>query len=334
MKSEDSNPTAAQIGGVIRQHQTFLVAGHVRPDGDVLACQLALGLTLQGLGKTVEVWNPDGVPHKYSFLPHAELLSRPPPQARAFDVVIAVDTATRDRLGGTCDRLAPGTLLVNIDHHISNTRYGDINWIEAEAAATGELLYDLLRTNHWPIPPAIASNLFVAITTDTGSFRYSNTTPRTLRIAAELVEAGANVAELSRHCFESHSLARVRLLQLALAGLKLTAGGCVGHIWLTNEMYRQSGALAEDSEGLIDHIRAIDSVLVAIVFEQDDNGGVRISLRSKSDKISVDKIAAQFGGGGHKAAAGARIPGEPAVVEAAVLKAAEDALRSAGCAAT
>jgi len=333
VKSEDSNPTAAQIGGVIRQHQTFLVAGHVRPDGDVLACQLALGLTLQGLGKTVEVWNPDGMPHKYSFLPHADLVQRPPAQARAFDLAIAVDTATRDRLGGICDRLVSGSIGVNIDHHISNTRYGKINWIETQAAATGEMLYELLHANQWPITPAIASCLFVALSTDTGSFRYSNTTPRTLRLAAELVEAGANVAELSRRCFESYPLARVRLLQLALADLKLTDGNRIGRVWLTKEMYRQSGALAEDTEGLIDYIRAIDSVVVAIVFEQDDNGIVRISLRSKSNKVSVDKIAGQFGGGGHMAAAGAHIPGGPAVVETAVLKAVEDAMRSAGYAA-
>ena len=332
MISADSNPTLAQIGDIIRRHQTFLVGGHVRPDGDVLACQLALGLTLQGLGKTVEIWNPDGMPHKYTFLPHADLVQRPPAQPRAFDVVIAVDTATRDRLGGICDRLIPGTIGVNIDHHISNTRYGEVNWIETRAAATGEMLYELLQANQWPFTPDIASNLFVAISTDTGSFRYSNTTPRTLRLAADLVEAGANVAELSRRCFESYPLSRVRLLQLAMAGLKLSAGGHVGRVWLTREMYQQSGALPEDTEGMIDYIRAIDSVMVALVFEQEKAGVVRVSLRSKSNKVSVDKIAAQFGGGGHPAAAGAHLSGEPAAVEAAMLKAVNDALHAAGCA--
>lgn len=326
----DSNPTLTQLGDIIRRHQTFLVAGHVRPDGDVLSCQLALGLTLQGLGKTVEIWNPDGMPHKYAFLPHAHLVQPPPAQARAFDVVIAVDTATRDRLGGICDRLIPGTIGVNIDHHISNTRYGEVNWIETQAAATAEMIYALLQANQWPLTPDIASCLFVGVSTDTGSFRYSNTTPRTLRLAADLVEAGANVAELSRRCFESYPLARVRLLQLALAGLKLTAGNRIGRVWLTPEMYQQSGALSEDSEGLIDSVRAIDPVVVAIVFEQEKGGTVRISLRSKSKQVSADKIASQFGGGGHAAAAGAHVPGDPAAAEAAVLKAAEEALRAAG----
>ncbi|MFA5192228.1 MAG: bifunctional oligoribonuclease/PAP phosphatase NrnA [Verrucomicrobiia bacterium] len=319
-----------QIGDIIRGHQTFLVAGHFRPDGDVLACQIALGLTLQTLGKTVEVWNPDGMSRKYSFLPHADLVRKPPSQARAFDVVIAVDTATQDRLGNIRERIASQKVLVNLDHHASNGRFGDINWIEPKAAASGELVHQLLRDNRWPITPAIAANLFIAIATDTGSFQYSNTTPATLRTAAELVEAGANVAELSRQCFGSYPLARVRLLQLALADMKLAADNRIGWLWLTKEMYRQSNALPEDSEGLIDHVRAIDSVLVAAVFEQDDSGNVRISLRSKSDKIDVNKIAAQFGGGGHAAAAGARIPGEPAVVEAAALKAIEQAVRTAG----
>ncbi len=319
-----------QIGDIIRSHQTFLVAGHIRPDGDVLACQIALGLSLQALGKTVEVWNPDGMSHKYSFLPHADIVRRPPSQARAFDAVFAVDTATQDRLGGIRERIASQKVLVNLDHHNSNGRYGDINWIEPKAAASGELVYQLLRDNRWPITPAIAANLFVAISTDTGSFQYSNTTPETLRIAAVLVEAGANVAELSRQSFGSYPLSRVRLLQLALANMKLSADNRIGWLWLTKEMYHQSRALPEDSEGLIDHVRAIDSVLVAAVFEQDDKGSVRISLRSKSDRISVDKIAAQFGGGGHAAAAGARIPGEPAVVEVAVLKVIEQAVRAAG----
>jgi phosphoesterase RecJ-like protein len=324
-----SQPISKQIGDAIRDHHAFLVAGHVRPDGDVLACQIALGLTLQALGKTVEVWNPDGMSRKYSFLPHSDLVRRPPAQPQAFDAVIAVDTATEDRLGNIRERIASRKLLLNVDHHTSNTRFGDINWIEPKAAASAELVYQLLRDNGWPVTPPIAANLFVGISTDTGSFQYSNTSPKTLRLAAELVSAGADIGELSRRCFQSYPLARVRLLQLALAGMKLSADNRIAWTWLTKEMYRQSGALPEDSEGLIDHLRAIDSVLVAAVFEHDDSGIVRVSLRSKSRKISVDKIAGQFGGGGHVAAAGARVHGEPAAFETALLKAIEDAVNLA-----
>ena len=324
------NPDLArQIGGLIRQHQTFLVAGHYRPDGDVLGCQIALGLTLQALGKSVEVWNPDGLPQKYSFLPHATLLQKPPAAARAFDVVLAVDTATYERLGVTRERIASRKTLVNMDHHASNERFGDLVWIEPRAAASAELVYHLLRANNWPVTADIAANLYVALSTDSGSFQYSSTTPQTFRIAADLLEAGADGAELSRLCYQSFPLRRLRLLQLILASLSLRCDDRVASFWITDEMFRQTGSLPEDTENLIDHVRAIDSVVVAALFEAGRDGIVRISLRSKSPKISVDAIAAKFGGGGHAGAAGAQIKGEPAVVEAAVLQAIETTVRTA-----
>lgn len=315
-----------QIGDIVRRHESFLVAGHIRPDGDVLGCQIALGLTLLALGKRVEVWNPDGMSRKYSFLPRAELMRKPPEQPQAFDVVFAIDTAAYDRMGSICDRIASRRLLVNLDHHTSNGKFGDVVWVEPAASATGELVYDLLRANQWPITPDIAANLYVAISTDTGSFQYPSTTPRTLRIAAELIEAGADASELARHCYESFPLARTRLLQLMLAGLRMSADNRIGSAWLTAPMYQQSGARHEDSEGLIDHIREIACVVVALVFEEEPDGIVRVSLRSKSPQVSVDRIASRFGGGGHHAAAGARIKGEPAAVEAMVLRAVEEAL--------
>ncbi|MBI5393900.1 MAG: DHH family phosphoesterase [Verrucomicrobia bacterium] len=324
------NPDPArQIGDLVRQHRTFLVAGHYRPDGDVLGCQIALGLALQGLGKTVEVWNSDGLPQKYSFLPQSKLLQKPPAAARDFDAVIAVDTATYERLGVTRDRIASRKALVNMDHHASNERFGDLVWIEPRAAASAELVHHLLRVNNWPVTADIAANLYVGLSTDTGSFQYSSTSPQTLRIAAELLEAGADGAELSRLCYQSFPLRRLRLLQLILASLSLRCEGRVASFWITDEMFRQTGALPEDTENLIDHVRAIDSVVVAALFEAGPGGIVRVSLRSKSPKVSVDAVAAKFGGGGHAAAAGARIQGEPATVEAAVLGAIENALREA-----
>lgn len=325
------NPDRArEIGDIIGRHQSFVIGGHVRPDGDVLGCQIALGLVLQALGKTVEVWNPDGMSQKYSFLPHADLVQKPPDKSRAADVLLAVDTAAYDRLGAVRELVSPRKLIINIDHHASNPGYGDVNWIDAGAAASGELVYELLRVNNWPVTPDIAANLFVAIATDTGSFQYPSTTPRSLRIGADLVEAGADVGELSRLCFENYPLRRARLLQAVLANMKLSANDRIGSFWITEQMYRDAGAFPEDSEGLIDHVRAIDTVLVAVLFEADTGGRIRLSFRSKTDKVSVDKIAAQFGGGGHVAAAGARAKGDPAAVEAAVLKAVEDAVHAAG----
>lgn len=325
------NPDPArQIGDLVRRHQSFLVAGHYRPDGDVLGCQIALGLALQGLGKSVAVWNPDGLPHKYSFLPQGKLLQKPPSEAHAFDVVIAVDTATCERLGVTRERIASLKALVNMDHHASNERYGDLVWIEPAAAATAEMVYRLLRANDWPLTADIAANLYVGLSTDTGSFQYSSATPRTFRIAADLLEAGADGAELSRHCYQSFPMRRLKLLQLVLARLTLRHNDRIGSFWITDEMFRKTGALKEDTESLIDHIRAIDSVVIAALFESEPDGIVRISLRSKSPQVSASDIAAIFGGGGHAGAAGARIKGEAASVEASVMAATENALHMAG----
>ncbi len=321
---------ARQIGDLVRQCQTFLVAGHYRPDGDVLGCQIALGLALQALGKSVEVWNQDGLPQKYSFLPQSGLLQKPPAAPHDFDVVLAVDTATYERLGTVRERIASRKALVNIDHHGSNERFGDLVWVEPRAAASAELVYRLLRANDWPVTADIAASLYVGLATDTGSFQYSSTTPQTLRIAAELLEAGADGAELCRLSFQSFPMRRLKLLQQVLANVRFRCDDHIGSFWITDETFRQTGALPEDTENLIDHVRAIDSVVAAALFEAGRDGIIRISLRSKSPKVSADAIAAKFGGGGHPGAAGARIEGDPASVETAVLAEMENAVRAAG----
>lgn len=315
-----------QIGDVCRAHQTFLVAGHIRPDCDVLGSQLALGLALREAGKTVEIWNCDGVPAAYSFLPRSELLRKPPPQKQSFDVVLAVDTATHERLGIISERIASQKLLVNIDHHASNPYYGDLNWIDPRAAATAELVYTLLRANSWPITAEIAGNLLIAISTDTGSFQYPSTTPRSLRIAADLIESGGNLGELAKLAYSNYPVRRIRLLQIVLGTLKLIGQDRIGILWITPQMYREAQARREDSEGIIDHIRGINTLLIAIVFEAMDAGCIRVSLRSTTAAVSVDAIARQFGGGGHPAAAGITIKADPAAAEAMVVQAALHAI--------
>jgi len=314
-----------RIGEICESHQTFLVAGHIRPDCDVLGSQLALGLALRNVGKTVEIWNCDGVPAAYSFLPQHELLSKPPESKQTFDVVLAVDTANHERLGIISERIAGQKVLINIDHHASNPHYGDINWIDPQAAASAELIYALLRANSWPITPEIAGNLLIAISTDTGSFQYPSTSPQSLRIAADLIECGGDLGELARLAYSNYPLRRVRLLQIVLGTLKLMGEDRIGFLWITPLMYQQAQARREDSEGIIDHIRGINTLLVAIVFEEMAEG-IRVSLRSKTPGVSVDAIARKFGGGGHPAAAGITIKAEPAQAEAMVLQAALEAI--------
>lgn len=320
-KKNDS-ATVAAIASHLRRGRRFLVASHVRPDGDAVGGTLALALMLRARGKTVTAWNDDGLPARYSFLRGGHLLARTPAETaapREFDVVLALDTANFKRLGRVGD-LFRAPVLINIDHHESNERFGDLVWVRPDDAATCQMLFELFCAEQFPITPAVADALFVGIQTDTGSFRYSNASAAVFRAAAELIERGVHVGELGRLVYDTQPAARLRLLKRVLDGLKLTARNRVAYFWLTENMYRQSGAAREDTEDLIHYARSVDSVVVAALFEEiPGQGKIRISLRSKSPKINVSAIAAKFGGGGHAAAAGAMPEGNPKEIQRAVL---------------
>lgn len=333
-----------QIAKTLRGHRTYLVASHVRPDGDAVGASLAMGMLLKKLGKQVTVWNDDGLPLKYAFLRNSKLLQRTPNEkavTRPFDVIVALDTANFARLGRASKSTLPAVtnraskgpptkapILINIDHHESNERYGNISWIEPHHAATSQLLFDLFRSQKFPITPEIASCLFVGIQTDTGSFRYGNATSSVFRAAADLIECGADVGEIGRQVYDTFPLARLRLLQLVLQNMRLSADGRIVYFWLTKKMYERSGAAREDTEDLINYARSVDSAIVAILFEEiADRGRIRISLRSKSPKINVSQITRKFGGGGHAGAAGATPKGKPLEIERKVLAEVRRALR-------
>ena len=219
-------------------------------------------------------------------------------------------------------------LFINIDHHESNTRYADINWVSAREASTGELIFKLLKVAKWPITKPIADCLFTAVSTDTGSFQYATTRPGTYNVAGELVRKGANLAKICDEVYQSYPLSRVRLLRHVYSNYRLTHQNKVAWFWLKKKDFARTGAESSDSEGLIDHIRAIEPVVVACVFEEIEPELTRISLRSKSDRVNVNEIASEFGGGGHSAAAGARIPGKPMAVQRRVISAIKRALNS------
>jgi bifunctional oligoribonuclease and PAP phosphatase NrnA len=307
------------IANVLRERDNFVVMSHVRPDGDALGCQIAMGLCLKQLGKKVSVWNEDGMLEKYRFLPHADLVRKPPLEAEPFAVAIALDTAMQTRLGRSFPAIKHADLWINIDHHITNNHYGDLAYVDPLAPATGQILYELFRQNDLPLSYAMADNLFVAISTDTGSFQYPNTTARTYEIAADLIRAGVNVGELSQKMYESYPRRRIDLLRALLNVLRFTANDRVASFTLPLATATALGAQPEDNEGLIDTIRAIEGVVVAAFIEELADGKVRISLRSKDPKIDVSKICARFGGGGHTLAAGARIIGTLGDVEEKVL---------------
>ncbi|MBU6402185.1 MAG: DHH family phosphoesterase [Verrucomicrobia bacterium] len=309
----------------VRRSRSICVVGHVRPDGDCIGCQLGLTLALRDQGKNVRCWNADEVPRKLAFLDPDKLLRRPE-RGHRFDCVIALDSASLERLGKTADCIGHPKLFVNIDHHPSNTRFAGLNWVSAREPSTGELVFRLLKSAGWPITAAIADCLFTAISTDTGSFQYPSTRPSTYSIAAELVKRGANLARICDEVYQSYPLSRARLLKHVFNHFRLTHHNQIGYFWLGPADYQRTGANDSDSEGLIDHIRAIEPVVVACLFEALDGDCVRISLRSKSDHVNVSEIAAQFGGGGHHAAAGARLTGTRLSVQRRVLNTIKRAL--------
>jgi phosphoesterase RecJ-like protein len=311
----------------IRESQTFCVVGHIRPDGDCVGSQLGLTLALQNEGKKVWCWNEDCIPQKYEFLDPDQIIQKPKAGLQ-FDCLIATDAASFERLGKVGKCVAERKLFINIDHHESNTRYADLNWVSAREPSTGELIFRLLKLAKWPITKPIADCLFTAVSTDTGSFQYPSTRPGTYHVAGELVRRGANLAKICDEVYQSYPLSRARLLKHVYSHFRLTHQDQIAYFWLRKMDFARSGADSCDSEGLIDHIRAIAPVVVACVFEEIEPDLTRVSLRSKSEKVNVNEIAAQFGGGGHSAAAGARIPGTRLSVQSKVIAAIKRALNS------
>jgi phosphoesterase RecJ-like protein len=317
-----------KILDVVRENRTFCIVGHIRPDGDCVGSQLGLTLALRGEGKKVVCWNEDRLPQKYEFLDPEHLFQQPKTGIH-FDCVIATDAASFDRLGKVGRCIAKRKILINIDHHESNTRYGDINWVSPREPSSGELIFRILKAAKWPVTKPIADCLFTAVSTDTGSFQYATTLPATYHVAGELVRRGADLAKICDEVYQSYPLSRARLLRHIYSHFRLTYQNKIAYFWLKKADYARTGAESSDSEGLIDHIRAIAPVVVACVFEEIEPELTRISLRSKSEDVNVNDIAAQFGGGGHSAAAGARIPGKPLSVQRKVISAIKKSLNSA-----
>lgn len=321
MSQKTSNVGLAEVAEILKTRNRFVVMSHARPDGDALGCTLAMALCLRQLGKNVTAWNEDGVPAKFQYLPEHALVSQPPAEPQRFEVAVVLDNAVKTRAGKAIEAVAHADVWINLDHHITNEHYGDLNFIDPLAPATGQILFELIRGHDLPLTYAMADNLFAAISTDTGSFQYPSTTARTYEIAAELIRAGVNVGELSQKMYESYPRRRLELLRALLTVLRFSSRDRVASFALSAETVKTVGSVPEDTEGLIDTIRAIDGVTAAAFFEELGDGRVRVSLRSKSPKIDVSKVCGLFGGGGHKLAAGARVSGTLAEVQEKVLQA-------------
>jgi phosphoesterase RecJ-like protein len=297
------------VVAVIRDNERFVVATHENPDGDALGSLLGLHLGLLALGKdSVMVLDADQtIPREYRFLglEQAGLLRHAPGDV-AERVLVAVDCAQESRIAAREVVAAVATVL-NIDHHHDNTRFGDVDLVVADASSTGEVLADVLgRLGLTTPPPAVAEALYTAVVTDTGRFQYSNTTPAALRLAAELLEAGASSARVFRAVYESVEFPKLRLLGRALANATIHDGGRVVISHLSRADFAAAGVDEPASEGVIDYLRAVEgTVLVGLVRELPPGGArCKASLRSSSAALDVSAIARQSGGGGHRQAAG------------------------------
>jgi len=301
--------TFETIGERIAGARRILCVSHDRPDGDAIGSLVALGLMLEKQGKEVELINFDLVPEALVFLPESGRVRQPEGRSTA-DLMIVLDSAGKDRVNAAVWAYAEGIgEVINIDHHISNTAFGDLNYVDSSSPATGQIVYQLADSQGWTPDAAVAENLYAAISTDTGSFRYPSTTAETYRILAALVDHGVDVGNTNRMLYENYPERRVLVLRELLQGMRIDFGGQCASIALPLSVTESLGLKLGDTEGVVDIIRAIDTVLVAVFFEELPDGKIRVSSRSKDERCNVGEICAVFGGGGHSLAAGARLPG-------------------------
>ena len=319
--AESLSEAAAAIG----ESRSIVLACHVNPDGDALGSLLGLALPLLPLGKDVVCLSEDGVPDILCFLPGAELV-RQTSDLPSFDLALVVDSGELSRVGVHVQPIVSrAKRIVDIDHHVTAGAFGDVRVLDAGAASTAEIVYALLQTLAVPITTDIATCLFTGIITDTGSFRFQNVTPNTLRVAAELLEAGAPPAYISEHVFDNRTFAATRLLGHALSGLSQTPDGRVVWTRITALDFATLGATDQDTEGVVNYVRGVRGAEAGLLFREMADGKIRVSLRSR-ETVNVAEIAQKFGGGGHRMASGCTLEVPLAEAEQAVVEAVTAAL--------
>ena len=296
----------SQVVQLIEQQQRFMITSHIRPDGDGLGSGLALYWMLRDLGKEVDVVLRDRVPPAYNVLPASELVVVQDDVTEKYDAAFIIECSDVDRPGLPSLK---DQFVVNIDHHSTTVPFGDINWIDATAAAVGEMIYNLCKALGVEVTKEIAECIYTALLTDTGSFHFSNTTERTLKIASELVRRGVEPARISQALFYSGPLSKVKLLGLVLSNIERDESGRIAWITMDRATMYEADASEEDSDGIVNHALSVGEVEAVAFFKELTPGFYRISLRSKG-KNNVAKVAELFGGGGHRNAAGCRIEGD------------------------
>ncbi len=323
-----------QILNIVNAASHIILVTHVHPDGDALGSLLGLADILESQGKKVFRYLEEPVSHLYDFLPDCDLAETDMTALERFAeaagegnvATISLDCGDCDRLGEAKKDLLAVSPFVVIDHHHGHRAFGDLLWLESDCSSTGEMVYELAQAMGAEVSKKAAFSLYVAISTDTGSFRYENTNARTLRIAADLVESGVRPEEVADKVYDNYTLERLRLMEMVLATLQIFAEGQIGLIHVSAEMFERSGATSGDVEGFVNYPRALRSVRVAVFIKEVNKGMISVSLRAKGD-CDVAAIAASFGGGGHRNAAGFRFVDKSMEdVQKEVLEALEKAL--------
>ena len=310
---------------VIENGDSFFLTSHINPDGDSIACETAMALLLERLGKKKYlIANRDAAPDNYLFLPRAGKIRQAAAVKGNFDVALILDASDPQRIGGIIDLDKQVKTVIVIDHHLSGVPFGKYNYLDKDSASCTEQIYQLIMAKFGRLTRAEATCIYTGIMTETNKFQEANTNPAALRTTALLLEAGVNPTAVCRKIYEDNSPGQIRLLGLALSGIELSAGGRIATVAVTGNMLKKAGAGLRHCEGIINFARSIKSVQIAILLREQDNG-YKISLRSKGD-INVNTVALHFGGGGHRRAAGFFIPGSLARVKRTMLKQVEKQL--------
>jgi phosphoesterase RecJ-like protein len=315
-----AEPTAGsdivkRICDAILERQRFLLTSHARPDGDSIGSQLAMAYALDALGKHVHIVNADAAPDHYREFAGIERIEIADHTDREADALIVMECSDLSRTGvGGLER----HFIINIDHHVGNRMYGALNWFDESAAACGEMVFDVIRSLGVPLTRDIATHIYLAILTDTGSFHHSNITPRTFDICRQTVEAGVNPAAMARRVFDSNSFGKLKLIGALLNDMELVHGGRLAVLDMDDAMLAASGCTHNDTEGII-NLPLTAREIQAVVFFKVTAGDVRVSMRSKYD-VDVRAVANAYGGGGHKNAAGFTVAGALADVRPGILE--------------
>ncbi|KJR48314.1 3'-to-5' oligoribonuclease A [Desulfosporosinus sp. I2] len=311
---------------VLRKAPKVALFSHVSPDGDCIGSMLAIGLALEKLGKEVTFYNPDLIPNNLQFLPGSSRVSQklPIPQPQ---ILMFVDCTDLQRVNLSKTDLSAESTILNLDHHISNQLFGHVNWIDAQASAVGEIALTLIYQLGVAIDEDIATNLYTAIVTDSGCYQYSSTTAQTHRLTADLLDNGIDILNIHHHLFGQNPLAQLKLLQCALNSLEMYAEGQLALMTLSLEDFQKSRAQQELSEGLVNHARNVAGVEVAVLLKEVGPQEIKVGLRSNL-WLNVNEIAAKFGGGGHKRAAGCTFRISMAEAKLNIITAIEEGLRN------